>query len=140
MATVRLATPTANAALDAIAAIMNAGSGPAVGKIYNGTIPTNADTAVGSQTLLAEVTFSDPCIASGAASRVLTFDTITSDSSANATGTATWIRILDSNGNKVLDATVTATGGGGVLEFNTTSIVSGGPVGITSGTLSFATT
>ena len=117
---------------------INAGAGAGVLKVYNGTIPTDANTAVGSQTLLAELTFSDPC-ASAAASGVLTFSAITSDSSANATGTATWARILDSDSNVIMDVSV-GSSGSVVLTFNTTSIVSGGPVAITSFTLTVPTT
>ena len=135
--TIRLADATRNAVLDAIATKINAGAGAGVLKVYNGTIPTDANTAVGSQTLLAELTFSDPC-ASAAASGVLTFSAITSDSSANATGTATWARILDSDSNVIMDVSV-GSSGSVVLTFNTTSIVSGGPVAITSFTLTVPT-
>lgn len=139
MATIRLSTPAANAMLDAIATLMDVGAGPAIGEIYDGAIPTNADTAIGAQVKLATVTFSNPCVAGAAAARVLTFDTITPDSAADATGTAAWVRVLDSAGVKVFDGTVTATGGGGVIEFNSTSFVATVPVYVTSGALSFAT-
>jgi len=136
--TIRLADATRNAILDAIATKINAGAGAGTIRVYNGTIPTDANTAVGSQTLLAELTFSDPC-ASSAASGVLTFSAITSDSSANATGTATWARILDSDANVIMDVSV-GSSGSVVLTFNTTAIVSGGPVAITAFTLTVPTT
>ncbi len=135
-AVVRFSDAAANAALDAIKTRIDAGSGAGTVKLYTGTIPTNAGTAVGSQTLLGTLTFSDPC-ASSAASRTLTFSAITSDSSADATGTATWARIADSDGTTVFDATV-GSGSGVVLQLNTTSIVSGGPIAITAFTLSVA--
>lgn len=138
MATVRPALAWRNAQLDAANTLMNAGSGPATIEIYSGTIPTNADTAIGAQVLLAVLTCSDPAAPAASAS-VLTFSAITGDSSANATGTATWARIKDSTGATVFDCSVTATGGGGVMTLNTTSIVSGSPVSITSGTLTVPT-
>ena len=138
MATVRPALAWRNAQLDAANTLMNAGSGPATIEIYSGTIPTNADTAIGAQVLLAVLTCSDPA-APAASAGVLTFSAITGDSSANATGTATWARIKDSTGATVCDCSVTATGGGGVMTLNTTSIVSGSPVSITSGTLTAPT-
>ena len=52
---------------------------------------------------------------------------------------ATWARVKDSTGATVFDCSVTATGGGGVITLNTTSIVSGSPVSITSGTLTVPT-
>ena len=135
-AAVRLNDAAANAALDAIRDLIDAGSGAGYLEIYNGSIPTNAATAVGSQTLLGTLTFSDPS-AANASSRTLTFSAITSDSSADATGTATWARVYDSDANAIMDVSI-GSGSGVVLQFNTTSIVSGGPIAITAFTLSFA--
>ena len=135
MANIRPALALRNALADTINTLLNAGSGPATIEIYSGTIPTNADTAIGAQVLLAVLTCTDPAAPSASAS-VLTFSTITGDSSANATGTATWARVKDSTGATVFDCTVSATGGGGVMTLNTTAIVSGSPVSITSGVLS----
>jgi hypothetical protein len=67
---------------------------------------------------------------------VLTFSTITEDTSADATGTATWARVRSSDAAQGFDCDVTATGGGGVIELNTVSIVAGGPVRITAFTFS----
>jgi hypothetical protein len=134
MATIRPSLAVRNAQLDAINTLINAGAGAGTIKIYTGTIPTNADTAIGSQVLLGTLTFTDPA-ASAASASVLTFSAITSDSSADATGTAAWARIADSAGNTIFDCSVTATGGGGVITLNTTSVVSGGPIGLTSFTL-----
>ena len=99
-------------------------------RIYDGTIPTNADTAIGAQVLLAELRFS--ATASGAAvAGVVTFSAITADASANATGTASWFRALKSDGTTVVfDGTVGTASSDIVL--NTTSIVSGAEVSISS--------
>ena len=108
-----------------------AGNG-ALLRIYDGTRATDADTAIGAQVLLAELTCASP-FAPGASSGVLTASAITQDSSANATGTATWFRLVDSAGTTtVMDGSVTVTGGGGDLQLVTTSIVSTQPVQITS--------
>ncbi len=99
-------------------------------RIYDGTIPTNADTAIGAQVLLAELRFS--ATASGAAvAGLVTFSAITADASANATGTASWFRALKSDGTSVIfDGTVgTATSD---IVLNTVSIVSGAEVSISS--------
>jgi hypothetical protein len=65
---------------------------------------------------------------------VLTLNSIQSDNSANASGTATWFRIFQSNGTTaVIDGEVGATGSTTAdLILNTTSIVATGPVSITS--------
>ena len=114
-----LRTSRATVVRDAI----DAGSGPGKIRIYNGTRPATGGTAT---TLLAELTCSDPCgtVTSG----VLTLSTITADSSADNSGTATWFRIVDSAGTFVMDGTITATGGGGDGTMNSTTITAGNPV------------
>ena len=86
------------------------------------------------QTLLATLTFSDPTVAAGATGSLLTFDTITDESSAVG-GVATWARILDNSGDATFDIDVTATGGGGGLEFNTTTFVAGKVVSVSTFTI-----
>lgn len=120
------ATALRNARADEINAAINAGAGAGLLRIYDGSRPATGGAAT---TLLAELTFSDPA-AGAAASGVLTFSAITADASADATGTATWFRIVDSTGAFVLDGSVTATAGGGDLELNTTSIVAAANVSI----------
>lgn len=99
-------------------------------RIYDGSQPANADTAVGAQTLLAELRFAADAF--GAASGgVITANAITDDSSANATGTASWARILASNGTTVwFDGSVGTSNANVIL--NTTSIVSGAVVSCSS--------
>jgi hypothetical protein len=125
----------ANSFATAVLAALDAGSGPSVIKFYTGAQPAGPNTAITSQTLLGTLTCSDP---SGTISgRVLTLSTVTEDSSADATGTCTWARHEDSDGNAVADYSVTATGGGGDIELNTVNIVTGGPIQITGGTITF---
>jgi hypothetical protein len=96
-------------------------------RIYDGSRPATGGTAT---TLLAELTCGTP-FAAAAVDGVLTLGAITQDSSANATGTATWFRIVQSNGTThVLDGNVGTSGSD--LNLTTTSIVSGQPVSVTS--------
>lgn len=132
MANVRLAAAARNSMLDAIRALLDAGAAGATVKIYTGTQPANADAALSGNTLLGTLTMSDPA-APGASGGVLTFSAIAEDSSADATGTATWARVADSNGNTVFDCDAGTSGT--TLILNTASIVTGGPVRITSGSL-----
>lgn len=115
-----------NARLDAINAAINAGAGAGKIRIYDGSRPATGGAVTN---LLAELTFSDPA-SSGAAAGALAFDAITQDASADATGTATWFRIVDSTNAFVLDGSAGASGGGADLELNTTSIVAGAAVSI----------
>lgn len=95
-------------------------------RIYNGTRPASGGSAT---TLLAELALS--ATAAGAASSgVLTFNSITQDSSANATGTATWFRLVTSGGTFVIDGDVGTSGSD--LNLTTTSIVATQPVSVTS--------
>jgi len=58
------------------------------------------------------------------------------DTSADATGTAGHFRILDSTGTTChAQGTITATGGGGDLTLDNTSVASGQTVTVTSFTL-----
>lgn len=130
MAVIHFANTLKDAVLAPIVTAIDAGSGAGTIKIYSGTIPANAATAITSQVLLGTLTFSDPC--GTIAENALTMDAITQDSSADATGTAAWARIANSDGVTVMDINVTTTGGGGALTLNTTNIVIGGPILITS--------
>lgn len=101
-------------------------------RIYSGSPPATADTAA-SGTLLAEVRGNASAFGSVDSEGVLTASAFTADASANATGTAGWFRLLASDGTTaVMDGTVTATGGGGDLTLDNTSITSGQEVTITS--------
>jgi hypothetical protein len=120
--------------LDALRDKIDAGATGGTIKIYTTPQPANADAAIGAVTLLATLTFSATS-APNAATGITTFSAITEDSSADADGTAVWARIADSNAATIFDCDVTATGAGGTIQLNTTSIVSGGPVRITSFTV-----
>ncbi len=107
----------ANAAVDALAALLNTG----FIRIYSGVQPANANTALSGNTLLATLRFSATAFP-GATAGVATANAITQDSDAAATGTAAFMRCLKSDGTTVvLDGSVgTATAD---LIIATTSIV-----------------
>lgn len=122
-------TTIRNNRMQAVADAIDGGAGAGLLRIYDGTRPASGGTAT---TLLAELTLSDPCAAS-VTGGVLTFDTITADSSANATGTATWMRIVDSAGTFCVDGDVGTSGAD--LNLNSTSISTGQEVSCTSATI-----
>jgi hypothetical protein len=95
-------------------------------RIYDGTRPATGGAAT---TKLAELALSATA-AGAAASGVLTLSAITQDSSADATGTATWFRITTSGGTHVIDGNVGTSGSD--LNLVTTSIVATQPVSVTS--------
>lgn len=101
-------------------------------RIYDSTGTGRPATggAVTTQVLLAELTCGTP-FAAAASSGVLTLGAITQDSSANATGTATWFRIVKADGTTfVMDGNVGTSGSD--LNLTTTSIVITQPVQVTS--------
>lgn len=116
-----------NSMLDEITTL--AGSN-ALLRIYDGARPTTGGTAT---TLLAELTC-NATFAPGASGGVLTLNAITQDSSANASGTATWFRIVASNGTThVLDGNIGTSGSD--MNLTTTTIAAAQPVSITSFTI-----
>lgn len=125
-----LVTTLRNARADAINTAFNAGAGACLIRIYDGTRPATGGAAT---TLLAELTCSDPA-AAAASGGVLTLSAVTADASANATGTASWFRMVDSTAGFVLDGNVTITGGGGDMTLDSLSITIGQQVSLTSGT------
>jgi hypothetical protein len=121
-----------NLALDAALNVLNSG----FLQIYTGTQPATPDTALSGNTLLATVTLSATAF-TAAASGTKTANAIGS-ASAVATGTATFFRAFKSD-----DATAVIDGSAGTsgtdLVLNTTSIVSGGTVSVSSWTVSCPT-
>lgn len=93
----QIADATANAQADVLATNLNNG----YLRIYSGTQAATADTAIGAQVLLAELRF-NATAAPAASGGVLTFNAITADSSADASGTAAWFRALKSDGTTVV--------------------------------------
>ena len=122
------ATTLRNAQLDAIDDAVNAGSGAGTIKLYTGTRPATGG-ALSGNTLLGTLTFSGTAF--GAASGgTITAASITSDSSADATGTATWFRVEESDANFVMDGDVGTSGSD--LNLSTVAISSGATLEITS--------
>ena len=116
-----------NVMLDAITTRAGAS---ALLRIYDGSRPATGGTAT---TLLAELVC-NATFAAAAASGVLTLNAIAQDASANATGTATWFRIVKADGTTfVLDGSVGTSGSD--LNLTTTSIVATQPVSVTSFTI-----
>ena len=116
-------TTLRNARLDAIPTAL--GASPLM-RFYDGTRPATGGTAT---TLLAELAMSATS-APAASGGVLTFNAITQDSSANATGTTTWVRWATSGGTAVVDGSVGTSGSD--VNINSTSIAAGAAVACSS--------
>lgn len=104
---------------------------------YTGSMVAKPETAPGGGNTKL---FTCPCsVTSGTiASGVLTFNAITTDTLADATGTLAWIRVRDGAGQAVMDLDVSVTGGSGFAQVPTTSIVANGPVAFSSFTVNIS--
>lgn len=122
---IKEATALRNAQLDAITTAVGTSG---FLKIYDGTQPTNPQTALGAQVLLVTLPLS-ATFAPASSSGVLTANAITT-TNAVASSTAAWYSLQSSGGSRIVEGSVgTATAD---IVLNTTTIVSGGPVAITS--------
>ncbi len=128
----KISTIARNAACDAIVDLIDADTNGGTIKIYTGSQPTNPQTALGAQVLLATLTFSTTAFGS-ASTGVATASAITSDSSIDATGTAAWARIADESGDVIADVTVGTSGAD--INFNSVSFVATGTCAISSMTM-----
>ena len=134
--TLFIANSNAITLCDAFVDDIDAGAGAGLLNIYAGSVPADADAALGGATLLATLTFSDPAFGGAvdaAPGATATANAITSDPSADATGTATFFRVTDSVPGTVMQGAVATAGA--ELNLNTTSIVTGAVVSITSMTV-----
>ena len=101
----------------------DAGAGAALVRIYESSgTPPDVDVAPNG-TLLAELTMSDPAFGNAAADGTATASTITADSDANATGTADYFRVVDSDGTTVYQGTVGGPSSGADLELSASAAI-----------------
>lgn len=116
----------ADAEANALAPLMNSGKL----RIYDGTVPTRCDDSIGASVLLAGLVMNSTAF--GASSNgVITAGAITQDSSADATGTATYFRIWDSAGTTAYIQGTVGTSGAD-LNLNSVAISAGAAVSVTS--------
>jgi hypothetical protein len=125
---------SARAGLDALLAKLNVASAAGHIKIFTGSMPATCETA-DSGTLLSTLTLSVTAFPASTDSTTTglataTANAITSDTNAAATGTAGYFRAYDSAGVCIVQGTVGTSAADMIL--NTTSIVSGATVAITS--------
>jgi len=124
MANMKFATIVRNNMLDELTAYAGA---TVVIKILSGAQPAGGGAET---TVLAELAGDVSAFAPAAAAGVLTLNGVTADNAANATGTGTWFRIYQSDGNTfVMDGDIsTIAAGTGDLQLNDTAIVLNGTV------------
>lgn len=101
--------------------------------IYSGTPPALVDTALSGNTVLAELEMSNPAFGNAAdinPGARATAAAISDDTAANATGTATFFRILDRNNVPRIQGSVGTSGA--ELNMNSVAIQINAAVEVTS--------
>lgn len=130
--TIQLSVALRNARLDQIETTIGAS---AVVEIRSGSIPANCGAA-GTGTVLATFNLASDWAANAGASVAGRKDftgTPIQDTSADASGTATYFRLYATGpGTCHMQGTVTGTGGGGDMEIDNTVIAAGQTIQITS--------
>ncbi len=127
---------SAIAAVDAVADLVDVGATDANGdlKMYSGTIPADADSALGGAVLLTTNEMAIPAFAAGidAAPGGRAVANAIVDSTIAATGTASFFRVTNRNNVAIYQGTVTVLAGGGDIELNSIALQSGATLSITS--------
>lgn len=129
-----ISTAALNAKCDAVVDQVDLGSSEANGKllIFTGTQPATPDDPPGSgDTLLAEIDLQDPAFddADGGAAAALGGPFATT---GLANGQAGWGRIVDKDGNGVIDGACSGQGGNGQIQLDNTNIAIGQTVTVNS--------
>lgn len=132
----KITNAVAKALADAFTAALDAGTAGVI-EIYDGAQPTDPDTAIGAQVKLATLTFSATSFGAATDANpggLITAGAITSDASADATGTAAWFRVkTQAGGTTICDGSV-GTGTHDMV-VSTTSFVAGAVISCSSFTV-----
>jgi hypothetical protein len=127
--TLSVSTAVAIAACNAYTAKCDVGAGAAASfTVYSGAVPANVATALtGANVALVTMVMSAPAF--GAAAENVSLAAAESaanavaDKPALATGTATFYRMFDKDGNAIWQGVVTAPNGGGDMELSSVSVI-----------------
>lgn len=130
--TIGLDSTLRDARLTLIKDAIDAGTGAGKLLIYGTPRPATGASA-GAATQLASITLNDPCGTVSAGVLTLDIDPVPADSSADATGTAVWARLVTSADAFVADLSVGTSAADIIM--NTTSVIIAMPVSIVSGTI-----
>lgn len=98
-------------------------------EIYSGAQPATGDTAA-SGTLLATIPLPADAFTTASGGQISKQGTW--EDTVDTSGTAGWARLSNSAGTDSMDLNVTATGGGGEIELDSTSLVAGGIVSVST--------
>ena len=131
--TISIANVARNSACQAILDLVNTGSALPNGyiEIRSGTKPASPQAAPADGLVLATLSLSNPAFGAPA-NGTAAANAIAPDTSIDNTGKAAWFRIYNRDNGAIIDGTVTATGGGGDIVFDSIDFVKNGTVQINS--------
>lgn len=118
--TLRLPDASQQAAADAVVDRIDVGGAGSI-KVYTGSQPADADSTPAG-TLLVTITLAATAFGSASAAGTATLASTPRTGTAVAAGTAGCFEVVSGGGLKVFQGTVTATGGGGDITLDNTSI------------------
>lgn len=101
-------------------------------RIYDGGQPATPNTAITTQVLLAELRFNADAFPVVSGGGPLSANALTDDSSADATGQATWARCLKADGSTVLMDMSVGEGSSFNANINSDAIQEGAAVSVVS--------
>lgn len=130
----KVSNAAARAACDAQTALCNAGGGPALLRIYSGSVPSDVDASLGAAVLIAELVMSATAYAASVdinPGARATANAIADDVSANADGTASFFRVYQSNGTVAVFQGACGTSGAELI-LNALTFLTGGLVQVSS--------
>ena len=134
MAIFRLSNAARGAMAAALITHLDADASPWYGEVYAGAIPASVAAAISDQTLLGTVTGSaDPSATQSGG--VITFNPVTEDSAADASGTAAFMRIFLGDDTAWADMDLGDLASSATGKLNTTAIVAGGPIRVNAFTI-----
>lgn len=128
--TTRIPDASQQAACDAVVDRIDVGGAGSL-KIYTGSQPADADSTPAG-TLLVTISLAATAFGSASSAGTATLASTPRSGTAVAAGTAGCFEVVSGGGLKVFQGSVTATGGGGDLTVDNTSIASGQTVNISS--------
>jgi len=118
----------------ALIADLDSDTDPGYIELYTGTQPAGPGTAVTDQTLLGTAVLSaDPSATNSGG--LITFNAITQDDAADASGTATWMRLYRGDDTAFADMDVGDLASSATAKMNTVTVVAGGPIKINAFTI-----
>ncbi len=130
---IRFSSATAIAAVDAVVAKLDAGGSI---EVYNGIIPANSDTAIGTQVKLVTFVIPAPGYGDATSTAGQTYAEALGEAIAPAipvaAGTATWARVKDNAGNTVFDGDVGNAASSAMVKMSTTTVTQGVGVSVLS--------